>query len=146
LTDEIEIKVEEYLHKINALGGALSAIESNYIQGEIQEAAYRYQRSVETGEEIVVGVNHFVIEESVDLEPLVVDPAIEEHQRSKLSGLRESRDSQKATELLIKLEEAARGDKNMIPLFVTCVENYLTLGEICGVLRRVWGEYQAPVF
>jgi methylmalonyl-CoA mutase N-terminal domain/subunit len=146
LTDEIETKVDEYLHKIDALGGALNAIETNYIQGEIQEAAYRYQQAVETGEEILVGVNQFVVDEPVDLEPLKVDPTIEAQQRSRLSQLREVRDSQKASELLVKLEEAARGDENLVPVFITCVENHLTLGEICGTLRRVWGEYQAPVF
>jgi len=146
LTDEIEVKADEYIQKIDSLGGALYAIESNYIQGEIQEAAYRYQRAVENREEIVVGVNEYVVEEPVDLEPLKVDPAIEDRQRFRLTRLRKARDSQKASELLVNLEETARGEDNLVPLFIACVENHLTLGEICESLRKVWGEYQAPIF
>jgi len=146
LTDEIEKQAQEYIQKIDDLGGALYAIESDFIQGEIQEAAYQYQRAMETGEEIVVGVNEFITEERIDLEPLRVDPSIEERQRGKLSILREHRDAEKAAVLLASLETAAKGSENLVPLFITCVEHDLTLGEICGALRKVWGEYRAPGF
>lgn len=144
LTDEVERQAEEYIHQIDEMGGALAAIEAGYIQGQIQEAAYKYQRSVESGEEVVVGVNAFQVEEKVELERLKVDPAIEEAQRSRLAAIRQRRDPRLTSELLAQLDKTARGSENLIPLFVRCVENDITLGEICGVLRECWGEYQPP--
>ncbi|HZD56507.1 MAG TPA: methylmalonyl-CoA mutase family protein [Anaerolineales bacterium] len=144
LTDEIEHKAEEYIDKIDEMGGALAAIEAGYIQGQIQEAAYRYQRNVESGEELVVGVNAFQVEEKVELERLKVDPAIEEAQRGRLAAIRQRRDPKRTSELLAQLDKTARGSENLVPLFITCVENDITLGEICGVLRVRWGEYQPP--
>jgi methylmalonyl-CoA mutase N-terminal domain/subunit len=144
LTDEIERCAENYIRKIDDLGGALKAIEAGYIQGEIQEAAYRSMQAMERQEEIVVGVNRFQIEEKVELERLSVDPAIEQDQRRRLAHLRQERDKEKASALLSRLEGAARTTENLMPLFIESVENDLTLGEICGVLRRAWGEYQPP--
>jgi methylmalonyl-CoA mutase N-terminal domain/subunit len=146
LTDEIERRAMEYIQKIDNLGGALSAIERGFIQNEIQEAAYRYQRAVESKDETVVGVNAFQVEEKLELERLKVDPAIEAGQRARLAAIRARRDAARAGELLAQLEKTAHGHENLLPLFVTCVENDLTLGEICGVLRRVWGEYQPPAW
>ncbi len=146
LTDEIENRANDYLHKIDAMGGALPAIERGYIQGEIQNAAYESQMAVERGDEIVVGMNAFQVQESVDLERLKVDPAIEAQQKARLVELRARRDAEKASALLAQLESAASGSENMLPLFVECVENDITLGEICHVLRRAWGEYQPPAF
>jgi methylmalonyl-CoA mutase N-terminal domain/subunit len=146
LTDEIETRVEEYLRKIDEMGGALEAIEQGYMQGEIQEAAYRYQQAVERGDEIVVGVNAFQVDEAVELEQLKVDPSIEAGQRARLAELRARRDSLRALELMARLESAARGSENLVPLFVECVETGVTLGEICRVLRGAWGEYQPPAF
>jgi methylmalonyl-CoA mutase, N-terminal domain len=144
LTDEIEQRAMEYIQKIDAMGGAQSAIEQGYIQGEIQEAAYRFQQALEQGEQILVGVNAFEVEEKVDLERLRVEPAIEEEQCARLADLRSRRDASRASELLTQLETAAHGRENLMPLFITCVENDLTLGEICAVLRGIWGEYQPP--
>ena len=146
LTDEIEAGASEYLRKIDAMGGALAAIEQGYVQGEIQTSAYQYQKAVERGEEIVVGVNAFQAEETVDLEQLSVDPAIEAEQRLHLDALRERRDPMRHAELLAQVETAAHGSENLVPLFVECVENDVTLGEICRVLRGTWGEYQPPSF
>jgi methylmalonyl-CoA mutase N-terminal domain/subunit len=146
LTDEIEKRALEYIKKIDDMGGALAAIERGYLQNEIQDSAYRYQKAVESKEQIVVGVNAFQVEDKIELEQLRVNPAIEQQQRAKLADLRTSRDNVKVNELLAQLETAAKGSDNLIPLFVTCVENDLTLGEICGVLRKVWGEYQPPVW
>jgi methylmalonyl-CoA mutase N-terminal domain/subunit len=146
LTDEIEARAGEYLRKIDEIGGALQAIEHGYVQGEIQEAAYRYQRAVEHGEEIVVGVNAFQVEEVVELDQLKVDPAIEAGQRLRLAELRACRDSGRVSELLAHLEATARGSENLVPLFVECVESDITLGEICNLLRSVWGEYKPSVF
>ncbi|HIE57568.1 MAG TPA: methylmalonyl-CoA mutase, partial [Anaerolineales bacterium] len=104
---------------------------------------YRYQQAVERGEQIVVGMNAFQAEENLgSLDRLRVDPAIEAEQRTRLAALRARRDASKARELLAHLESAARGDENLLPLFIECVENSLTLGEITGVLRSVWGEYE----
>lgn len=142
LTDEIANRARAYIQRIDELGGAQKAIESGYMQSEIQQAAYQYQTAVEKREQIVVGVNAFQVEEDITLERLKVDPSIEAAQRSRLEKLRQKRDPQKVSELLTRLENAARGTENLMPLLIECVEQYLTLGEICGVLRRVWGEYQ----
>ena len=145
LTNEIESGAKEYIEEIDKRGGALAAIEAGYIQGEIQTAAYRFQQAMEAGEEIVVGVNAFQVDEKPQLERLHLDPAIEAGQRGRLSELRQARDNQRVTELLNHLESAARGAENLLPVFIVCVENHVTLGEICGRLRRLWGEYQPPI-
>ena len=144
LTDEIERRAFEYIDRIDKMGGALAAIDQGFIQGEIHEAAFRYQKAVENKEEILVGVNAFRIEEERELERLEVDPAIEEAQRSRLAAIRQRRDPTRTNQLLNRLERAALGTENLMPLFITSVENDITLGEICGVLRRRWGEYQPP--
>jgi len=146
LTDEIEQSAVDYIKRIDEMGGALAAIERGYMQNEIQNAAYEVQKAIERGEQIVVGVNQYQVEEQVTLERLQVDPAIEAAARKWLETLRARRDAARAAELMVQLEAAARGSENMMPLFVECVENDVTLGEICGVLRSVWGEYQPPVF
>jgi methylmalonyl-CoA mutase N-terminal domain/subunit len=148
VADSVEIEREsvDYIEKIDALGGALAAIEAGYIQGEIQESAYRYQQAVDHKEEILVGVNAYQVDETIELEQLHVDPSIEERQRSRLAKLRASRDANRVSELLARLEKSARGQENLIPLFVECVENDITLGELCRLLRSVWGEYQATTW
>jgi len=142
LTDELESRAQAYIEKIDGMGGARVAIERGFIQDEIQNAAYEFQKAVERGEEIVVGVNAFQTDEQVDLERLKVDPEIEEKQRLRLGALRQHRPAVRVNELLGHLETAARGTDNLLPLFIECVENEVTLGELCGVLRRVWGEYE----
>jgi methylmalonyl-CoA mutase N-terminal domain/subunit len=146
LTDEIERRAGEYIQAIDKMGGALAAIEAGYIQGEIQNAAYSFQQAFERQEQIVVGVNSFQVDEQVELERLRVDPAIEIAQRQRLAVLRQQRDSQRVAELLAHLENSARADGNLLPLMITCVENDITLGEICNTLRTVWGEYEPPAW
>jgi methylmalonyl-CoA mutase N-terminal domain/subunit len=146
LTDEIEQRAAEYLQRIDDMGGALAAIEQGFMQSEIQNAAYAYQRAIEQGEEIVVGVNAFQIAETISLERLRVEPAIEKAQRQNLAVLRARRDASRVAELLGQLEVTARSNDNLLPVFITCVENQVTLGEMCGVLRRLWGEYQPPAW
>lgn len=146
LTDEIEKGAQEYIAKIDEMGGALSAIERGFMQNEIQQAAYAAQQAVERKEQIVVGVNQFTIDEDLTLERLKVDPEIEWTQKERLKKLREARDAGKVSELLGRLESCARGADNLMPLFIECVENDVTLGEICNTLRRVWGEYTAERF
>ena len=142
LTDEIEKQAAEYIRKVDDLGGALAATERGYIQTEIANAAYAYQRAVDKGEQIVVGVNAFQVEERLEMERLKIDPAIEEQQRCKLAELRARRNNGKVVELLAQLESAARTPENLLPLFIECVENNVTLGEICSTLRGVFGEYK----
>jgi methylmalonyl-CoA mutase N-terminal domain/subunit len=146
LTDEVERLATDYIRRIDEMGGALAAIQRGYIQAEIQDAAYRFQQAVERGEETVVGVNAFQVDEQIELERLKVDPAIEQSQRSRLNTLRARRDANRVSELLARLETTARSSENLMPLFVECVENDITLGEICRVLRGVWGEYEPPAW
>ncbi len=146
LTDQIADQAMAYIRKIDALGGALAAIENGYMQQEIQEAAYRYQRAVEKKEHVVVGVNAFEVKEVIDLESLKVDPAIEAGQKARLVEMRAHRDPVKVSELKTRLDAASRCGENLMPLFIESVENSLTLGEICGVLRQTWGEYQPPAW
>jgi len=146
LTDELEGRVLEYLKKIDTMGGALSAIDNGYIQQEIQESAYRYQKAIEKEEQLIVGVNSFKVEENIEIERLKVNPQIEAEQHIRLTSLREARDNSRIGELKIQLVDAAANGTNLMPLFITCVENDMTLGEICGVLRNIWGEYHPPVW
>ncbi|MEM7335926.1 MAG: methylmalonyl-CoA mutase family protein [Chloroflexota bacterium] len=142
LTDELEKAAESYIQRIDDMGGALTAVEHGYVQEEIHEAAYTYQRDLEAGKEIVVGVNKFVVEEENSIERLQLDPSIEAAQRDRLQALRERRDNEKVAELRGQLETAASSTENLMPLFITCLENDVTLGEICHTLRSVWGEYR----
>ena len=145
LTDEIERRALDYIEKIDAMGGMLRAIESGYVQREIQEAAYRYQRAVETGDAVVVGVNRFQIEEDSRVPTLRIDPSIEQAQIERVRSLRQRRDQAQTEAALAALEEAARGTENMLPRILACVEALATVGEISHRLRRVWGEYREAV-
>jgi methylmalonyl-CoA mutase N-terminal domain/subunit len=144
LTDEVERRAQAYIDEIDAMGGALAAIEAGYIQREIQEAAYRYQRAVEEGTVVAVGVNKFQVNEPLSLELLRVDPAVEQARRAKLAALRARRDSARVADLMGHLENVAgsAAGENLLPLLIACVEADVTLGEICGILRSVWGEHR----
>ncbi len=142
LTDELEERATQYLDAISDMGGVLAAIETGYIQQEIQEAAYRFQKDLDEKKEIVVGVNRFVQEEESSIEMMKLDPAIEAMQQQRLADLRAHRDNAKVAELRGHLETAAQSNENLMPLFITCVENNVTLGEIAHTLRGVWGEYK----
>ncbi len=145
LTNTIESGARDYLAKIEALGGMLRAIESGYIQSEIQKAAYEYQRKVESGEQIVVGVNRFLAEEQRAIPTLRIDAEIERAQVARLQALRARRDSAKVRDSLAALERAAASNQNLLPLILSAVEAYATVGEISDALRRVFGEYQESV-
>ncbi|HJT29990.1 MAG TPA: methylmalonyl-CoA mutase family protein [Pyrinomonadaceae bacterium] len=142
LTDEIEAGAVEYLKKIESLGGMLRAIEIGYVQREIQEAAYRYQKAVEAQEQVVVGVNRFQLEEEPPVNVLRIDPALEEAQVERVRALRERRDTDAVTSALNKLKQAATTDENLLPRILECVEAYATVGEISNALREIWGEYR----
>jgi methylmalonyl-CoA mutase N-terminal domain/subunit len=145
LTNQLEQKAVEYIEKIDAMGGMLRAIEQGYVQREIQEAAYEYQRAVEKQEAVVVGVNRFQIQEDETIPIHKVDEQIERDQIERVRAVRERRDAGKAENALAKLEEAARGTENLLPRILEAVENYATVGEISHRLRKVWGEYREAV-
>jgi methylmalonyl-CoA mutase, N-terminal domain len=141
LTDEVERRAWSYLERIDERGGALVAVEAGFIQSEIQDAAYEYQKQVERQERIIVGVNRFQTEApEAPADILTVDPSSRQRQCERLRTLRERRDSERVNALLQRLETAARDDQNVLPLIVEAVESYCTLGEISDAFRRVWGE------
>ncbi|MDQ3800988.1 MAG: methylmalonyl-CoA mutase family protein [Acidobacteriota bacterium] len=145
LTNQLEQKAVEYIEKIDAMGGMLRAIEQGYVQREIQEAAYEYQRAVEKQDAVVVGVNRFRIQEDETIPIHKVDDRIERDQIARVRAVRQRRDAGKAETSLAKLEEAARGTENLLPRILEAVENYATVGEISHRLRKVWGEYREAV-
>jgi methylmalonyl-CoA mutase N-terminal domain/subunit len=142
LTDELENRAVEYIEAIDDIGGMLPAIEIGYVQREIQEAAFAFQRALEQGEQVTVGVNRFVEDEDRPIELQTIDPAIEVRQRERLAQLRRERDNERVAQFRNDLAQAAQGTENLMPHFIDCVENEVTLGEICHTLRQVWGEHQ----
>src|SRR2546426_5503508 len=145
LTNEIEKGAEEYIAKIDATGGMLRAIESGFVQGEIQKAAYEFQRAVEKKDQIVVGVNDFVADEERQIPTLRIDEEIERSQIARLNALRAKRDSAKTQAALAELQRRAATTENLLPAILAAVEAYATVGEISDVLRRLFGEYQESV-
>jgi methylmalonyl-CoA mutase N-terminal domain/subunit len=145
LTDEIESRATEYIARIDSIGGVLRGIETGYVQGEIQKAAYEYQRSVETGEQIVVGVNRFVAEQETPIPTMRVDPELERAQIERVRAVRARRDSARAAATVAEVERRARSGQNLMPAIVDAVEAYATVGEISDALRRVFGEYTESV-
>lgn len=143
LTNEIEKRAEEYIDKIEALGGAVKAIEADFFQQEIARRSWEYQQAIERGEKIIVGVNKFQVEDEKKIDLLRVDPRIQEQQIRRLRELHRRRDNAKVSELRQKLESAAKGKENLMPHIIACVESYVTLGEISDSLREVFGKYQA---
>mgnify|MGYP001161960375 CR=1 FL=1 len=145
LTSEIVRRAGDQIALIDSMGGALAAIESGYISAEIQQAAYDTQRAVESGEQVIVGVNQFESDAPPSFELLRVDPAVEARQRERLAELRANRDNARVAGLRGHLEAAARGTDNLLPPIIACVEGDMTLGEICHTLRGVFGEYRPSV-
>ncbi|MEN6378784.1 MAG: methylmalonyl-CoA mutase family protein [Methanofastidiosum sp.] len=145
LTNKIEDEVNKYFDKIDSLGGMVKSIEGGYVQKEIQDSAYKYQKAIEKGDLIVVGVNKFTMEGKLPEELLKLNPEVEKFQIEKLRKLKAKRNNVKVKELLDKIEEAARSDKNLIPPILEAVKAYTTLGEISDTLRKVFGEYKSSV-
>jgi methylmalonyl-CoA mutase N-terminal domain/subunit len=141
-TNEIERRARDYIETIDGMGGALKAIEQGFVQREIQESAYHWQRAVDQKHKIVVGVNRYRVEEEPEHNLLRVDPAVGERQAARLGELRQRRDNEAVSTALGGLASAADSDDNLMPSIVSAVENYATLGEICDVLRAAFGEYQ----
>jgi len=145
LTGEIERGAEEYIAKIDALGGMLRAIETGFVQAEIQKVAFEFQRAVEKKEQIVVGVNDFIGEEARQIPTLRIDAEIERSQVARLKALRVRRDSARVQSALAELERRAVTSENLLPAILASVEAYATVGEISDALRRLFGEYQESV-
>ena len=144
LTEQIEEKARQYIAQIDEQGGALAAIEANWIQNEILDSAYQTQREIESGEKSVVGLNRFLQPESTTISPMRADPDVEREQRENLRRLREERDQAAAAAARERLERAASSNDNLMPFLIEAVEIGLTIGEICASLRSVFGEYEAP--
>jgi len=145
LTNQIEEKVAQYLERIDEMGGAVAAIEKGFMQREIMESAYRYQKEVESKKRIVVGVNEFVSEEKTPIKILRIDPEIEKTLVKRLNEVKKQRNNAKVKEALDNLRKAAeKEDVNLMPFMIQAVKEYATLGEICDTLRQVFGEYKPP--
>ena len=142
LTNEIEKRAMEYIEKIEAMGGAIKAIESGYMQGEIGESAYQYQKEIETKKRIIVGLNQFQIEEEPLKDILRINPEVEQYQREKLARVKRERDNGRVKITLADVKKAAQGTTNVVPPILAAVKAYATLGEISDVLREVLGEYR----
>jgi methylmalonyl-CoA mutase N-terminal domain/subunit len=145
LTGEIERRVNDYLNRIDAMGGMLRAIEIGWVQREVQESAYEAQRAIDSGEQVVVGVNKFMMEEPSKIPVLRIDPEIERAQTESLRRVKAERDQQTIKQSLDELEKAARSRENLMPLIIRAVEAYATVGEISDTLRKTFGEYQEAV-
>ncbi len=142
LTDEIQRRAEEYLERIDKMGGAVRAIEAGFQAREIHNAAYRFQQDVEKKREIVVGVNDFTEETEAPTEILRIDPKLEEEQRVRVRAVRSRRDAKRAAAALEALDRAAGAADNLMPFIVEAVRSYVTLGEVSDVLRRRFDEYR----
>jgi methylmalonyl-CoA mutase N-terminal domain/subunit len=143
LTDELDAKAREYLNKIDNLGGMLKAVESGYVYKEIYGAAYEHQKAVERKEKIIVGVNEFVSGKKLALKMQKTDPKMEPRRRRDLAALRKKRNRVTVDKCLATLGKAAKSSENLMPILVDSVRNYVTVGEICNVLRGTFGEYRA---
>jgi len=145
LTDSIEKRARDYIAKIDQMGGSVAAIEKGFIQQEIQESAYRYQREIEASERVIVGVNKFQTREEPPRGLLKVDPRVRELQIRKLAELKGSRDGKRVQGALSELKKTAQGEANLMEPILNCVRALCTLGEICDILREVFGEYEPTV-
>ena len=145
LTDEIEERAQKYIEQIDGLGGAVAAIEKGFMQREITESAYRFQKEVEAKKRVVVGVNDFLSEEEVPMKLHQIDPAIEKKLVEQLKKIKQDRNQAKVNAVLNRLRSAAEKENvNLMPFIVEAVKEYVSLGEICGTLREVFGEYKPP--
>ena len=142
LTNEMEAEALKLIEKIDAMGGSVNAIEQGFMQNEIAKSAYEYQRKIESGEKIIVGVNKFQVKEPVPIPGFKIDDSIRDQQTEKLKAIREKRDKKKVQSCLETLKSKATSGENIMPTVIEAVENYCTLGEIADTLRNVYGEYK----
>jgi methylmalonyl-CoA mutase, N-terminal domain len=145
LTNEIETRATEYLHKIETLGGMIQALERGYVQQEIQNAAYEYQQQVDREEAVVVGVNRFAVDEEKPIPLQRIDESLEHKQVERLRALRSRRNAEAWKTALKQVDEAARSGENLMPRILIAVEAGATVGEISDTMRKVFGEYKEAV-
>jgi methylmalonyl-CoA mutase, N-terminal domain len=141
LTDELERRAWELIERVDELGGAVAAVEQGFVQDEIEQSAFRWQQEVESGERVIVGVNHYAVHDEADVELQSIDPAAEQRQLERTAKLRADRNAETATSALARVREAARGTDNMVVPMRDALRARCTVGEICGVLREEWGEH-----
>lgn len=146
LTESMEKGARDYFRKIDSLGGMVPAIEKGFPQREIQDSAYQYQKAVERGEQVIVGVNKYEMEEGAPIPTLVIDESVRDHQVERLQQTRDKRDAGAVANALEKLKQAAQKEENTMPATIAAVRAYATLGEICSALRDVYGVYEEPAF
>jgi methylmalonyl-CoA mutase N-terminal domain/subunit len=146
LTEKMEGGALDYFRKIDSMGGMVAAIEKGFPQREIQDSAYQYQKAVERGDQVIVGVNKYAMEGEAQIPTLVIDESVREHQIERLERTRSSRDAGAVANALEKLKLAARNAENTMPATIEAVRAYATLGEICSALRDVYGIYEEPAF
>jgi len=144
LTNQIEEGIQSYIAKIDEMGGAVEAIKKGYIQREIKRSAYNYQRAVDSGEQVVVGVNKFATEDKPELELLEIDESVEKKQVERLRRLKRERDNEKVSRVLDEVRQVARSEENLTPVLIKAVKTYATVGEITDALRDVFGVYREP--
>ena len=143
LTDELEARARELIERIDDLGGAVAAIEIGWVQGQIEESAFRWQQEVEAGERVIVGVNRFTTDEPEVVELHRLDPEIERAQRARTQALRASRDATAVETAVAEVRRVAETDENLLPALRVALAARATIGELCGALRELWGTYDA---
>jgi methylmalonyl-CoA mutase N-terminal domain/subunit len=146
LTSKMEGEALEYFRKIDAMGGMVAAIEKGFPQREIQDSAYQYQKAVERGDQVIVGVNKYAMEEGSQIPTLAINESVRDHQIERLDQARAKRDAGAVANSLEKLKRAAQAAENTMPATIEAVRAYATLGEICSSLRDVYGVYEEPAF
>jgi len=145
MTDRIEKEAEDYINKIDAIGGMTEAIETGFVQTEIQKASYKFEMEVESNERIIVGVNKYVIDETEKSDLLKIDMSVQEEQIKFLTKIKSERNNNEIEDKLKHLRKAAEGNENLMPLIIDAVKAYASVGEICNTLREVFGEYKETV-
>ncbi|PSR06131.1 MAG: methylmalonyl-CoA mutase, partial [Bacteroidetes bacterium SW_10_40_5] len=141
LTNQVEEEAWKYIEKIDEMGGSTKAIEDGYLQNEIANAAYKYQKDMESGEKVIVGVNKFISEEEQEIDLLHVDDAIRQKQVEKIEEVKKYRNDEAVNKALQAIEQASVSDENMMPYLIDAVEAYATLGEIVDAMKKEFGEY-----
>lgn len=147
LTSEIEKRTSEYLKKIDDMGGMLGAIENGFVYKEIQESSVKFQKRVDSGDRVIVGLNKYIVPENLEEQDIFeVDARVEVNQKQKLDEVRAKRKDEDVRRSLDELEKAVEGGENLMPSIIEAVKCYATIGEICGIMREKWGEFKAPTY
>jgi len=140
----MEEETYNYFDKVEKLGGVIPAIEKGFFQREIAESAYKYQKEIDTNKRKIVGVNDYITDDEISIPILKMDEKGEHRQINRLKKLRKERNNQKVEKNLHRLKKAAKGSENLMPYILDCIRSYATLGETCGLLREIYGEYEEP--